>query len=67
MKRENPAAHASLFFFRDTKVEGYARYQVRRAKSEQTWDGLVAVLVDHNTAGRLSSEKVGNQGPRDPL
>ena len=53
--------------FRDTKVDGYARYQVRIAKSEHAWDGLVAVLVDHSTAGHMLSEKVGNQGPRDPL
>ena len=51
---------------KDTKVDGYARYQVRIVKSEQTWDGLMAVLADHSTDGRMSG-KVGNQGPRDPL
>ena len=54
-------------FFRDTKVDGYARYQVRIAKSERAWDGLMVVLVDHSTDGHVLSEKVGNQGPRDPL
>ena len=52
---------------KDTKVDGYARYQVRIVKSEQTWDGLMAVLADHSTDGRMLSGKVGNQGPRDPL
>jgi len=66
IRREYPAAYAS-FFFRDTKVDGYARYQVRKAKSEQTWNGLMAVLADHNTDRHMLSEKVGNQGPRDPL
>jgi len=67
MWRESPAPMRTFFFSRDTKVDGHARYQVRRAKSEQTWDGLLAVLVDHITDRRCTSEKVGNQGPRDPL
>ena len=65
ISREYPAAYANLF--RDTKVDGYARYQVRIVKSERAWDGLVVVLVDHSTDGHVLSEKVGNQGPRDPL
>ena len=54
-------------FIRDTKVDGYARYQVRIVNSERAWDGLLVVLVDRSTGGQMLSGKVGNQGLRDPL
>ena len=38
----------TFFFLRDTKVDGYARYQVRIVNSERAWDGLVVVLVDRS-------------------
>ena len=47
--------------FRDTKEDGYTGYRVRIVNSEQTRDGLLAVLVDHSTDGRDgTSGKVGN-------
>ena len=67
ISREYPASYANLLFLRDTKVDGYARYQVRIVNSERAWDGLVVVLVDRSTDGQMLSGKVGNQGPRDPL
>jgi hypothetical protein len=36
----------------DTKHRKRARYRGRRAKSEQTRDGLLAVLADHSTEGQ---------------
>jgi len=66
MRREPHVPHASLK--RDTKVDGDAGYQVRTAKSERTWDGLLAVLTEHSTDGLISrAGKVGNRCPRDPL
>ena len=65
-KQRIPRHLCELFFFKDTKVDGCAGYRVRIVNSERTWDGLMAVLADHSTDGRLSG-KVGNQGPRDPL
>ena len=59
MMRENPAPYMSLQ--RDTKVEGYTGYRVRIVNSEQTRDGLLAVLVDHSTDGcDGTSGKVGS-------
>ena len=52
--------------YRNTKADGYARYQARRAKSEQPWDGLVAVLVDHSTAGHVSVREGGEPRPTGP-
>ena len=66
-KERKPRPLCEPFIQGTRKVDGYTRYQVRKAKSEQSWDRLMAVLVDHSTDGHLVSEKVGNQGPRDPL
>ncbi len=63
--QRNPCRLCELHV-KDTKVDGYARYQVRIVKSERAWDGLLVVLVDRSTDGQMSG-KVGNQGPRDPL
>ena len=66
MRRESRASHASLI--RNTKVDGDARYQVRTANSERTWDGLLAVLADHSTVDleTVRSERWGTdvQGTR---
>jgi hypothetical protein len=41
---------------------------VRRAKSERSRDGHLALLAEHSIDGLMNrGRKVGNRGPRDPL
>jgi hypothetical protein len=37
------------------------RYQVRTVKSEQPWDGLLAVLADHSTDGHVCPVRWGTK------
>jgi len=56
------AANPALSIMRagDTKHREHARYRGRIAKSEQTREGLLAVLADHSTDGSLNGAgKVG--------
>ena len=61
--------HRSASLKRDTN-RGSRQGIGKRAKSEATRDGQLAVLAEHSTDGPgmdAQAGKVGNRGPRDPL
>ena len=65
VRREAPAPYMGLYW--NTKVEGHVRYQVRIVNSERTWEGLLAVLVDHSTEKDMNVREGGEPRPTGPI